>query len=355
MKKIGIVTIHSDFHYGAALQAFALNTVLSDKYNSEIIDYRKNPTNLPEFSFVKMLIYHLASWKRSRRFIAFLENSVSKQRYKNEASIIQGFKGDYDVIVTGSDQVWNPIYSGINRLNPVFFSAFAPQDKYKKISYASSLGNYTYNEEEKAVVKCWLSEYSHISTREVFGQKQLEAILGKKIEVTLDPTLLLRKEEWIRVARAVKLKHKYVLVYNVGNSIVIDSEYARKIADENGWKVVFMSVRLTKDKNIDINIPHCGPAEFVWLFNNAEYIVTSSFHGVAFSINLEKNFINVYNPKSPQRIDMLLNSVGLEDRTVKSIEDLQLVKREINYQQASIQLDRLRKESYDYLINAIEN
>lgn len=355
MLKIGIITIHSDLHYGAALQAFALNKILSERYESKIIDYRKKPTNLPQFSLLKMLVYHLVNIKKTVRYRKFLKYEISARSYRSVEKLMANFKEQYDVIVTGSDQVWNPAVGGMDTLNPVFFGAFVSKEKYKKISYASSVGNHVYNEEEKRLVKKWLSEYSHIATREVFGQKQLEEILNVKVDLVVDPTLLMTKSEWLKVAKPVAIKHKYVLVYNVGNHIDVDSEYARKIADENGWKVVFMSVRLTKDKNIDINIPHCGPAEFVWLFNNAEYIVTSSFHGVAFSINLEKNFINVYNPKSPQRIDMLLNSVGLEDRTVKSIEDLQLVKREINYQQASIQLDRLRKESYDYLINAIEN
>lgn len=353
--KIGIITVHSDFHYGAALQAFALNRVLSQKYDSKIIDYRKIPTNLPQFSFLKMMIYHFVNIKKILRYRKFLKYEISTNSYKNVEELMTNFQDPYDVIVTGSDQVWNPAVGGMDTLNPVFFGAFAPEEKYKKISYASSVGNHVYNEKEKKLVKKWLSEYSHVSTREVFGQKQLEDILNVKVDLVIDPTLLMTKAEWLQIANPIDIKYKYVLVYNVGNSIDVDSEYARKIADQNGWKVVFMSIRLTKDKNIDINIPHCGPAEFVWLFNNAEYIVTSSFHGVAFSINLGKNFINVYNPKSPQRIDMLLNSVGLADRTVKSLEDLQSVKKEIDYQYASIQLDLLRKASYDYLINAIEN
>jgi hypothetical protein len=355
MIKIGIITIHSDLHYGAILQAFALNKVLSGKYESKIIDYRKKPTNLPQFSLPKMLIYHLVNLKKAFRFRRFLKTEISINCFKTVEELMNNFSDQYDVILTGSDQVWNPAVGGMDTLNPIFFGAFAAKEKYKKISYASSVGNHIYSEEEKILVKKWLSEYSHLSTREIFGKKQLEDILNVKVDLVLDPTLLMTKNQWLKVAIPVKIKYKYLLVYNVGNTIDVDSEYARKIADENGWKVVFMSVRLKKDKNIDINIPHCGPGEFIWLFNNAEYVVTSSFHGVAFSINFKKKFINVYNPNSPQRIDMLLNSLGLNDRTVKSIDDLQFIKRDVDYQYASIQLDRLRKISYDYLINSIEN
>lgn len=353
--KVGIITIHSDLHYGAALQAFALNKVLSMKYDSEIIDYRKKPTNLPKFSFPKMMVYHFVNMKKAHRFRKFLKQDISAKSYATVDELMIGFNEQYDVIITGSDQVWNPAVGGMDTLNPIFFGAFASKEKYKKISYASSVGNHLYNDEEKKLVKKWLSEYTHIATREVFGQRQLEEILQRNVDLVIDPTLLMTKEDWLKVAHPVSIQEKYVLVYNVGNHIDVDSEYARKIADENGWKVIFMSVRLTKDRNIDINVPHCGPAEFIWLFNNAEYIVTSSFHGVAFSINFGKNFINVYNPRSPQRIDMLLSSVGLENRTVKSIDELKNLNRSIDYQQPSSRLEDLRKASYNYLINAIEN
>lgn len=355
MKRIGIITIHSDIHYGAALQAFALNKVVSDFGKSEIIDYRKIPTNLPKFSFPKMIVYHLAGLKRTTRFRNFLSNEISAKRYNTEDAIMENFKGDYDIIIVGSDQVWNPTHGGLGRLNPVFFAAFASEEKYKKISYASSVGNYVYDEDERILVKKWLENFSSLSTREEFGRKQLEQILSKDIKLVVDPTLLLTKKRWIKIGRPVKINCKYLLVYNVGNSIDIDSEYARKIADQNGWKVVFMSIRIKKDKNIDINIPHCGPAEFVWLFANAEFIVTSSFHGVAFSLNLEKNFVNVYNSKSPQRTEMLLKNVGLEERTVKSVDDLSNLELEIDYELPTNKLDDLRKESLAYLNKAIEN
>ncbi len=355
MKKIGIITIHSDLHYGAALQAFALNRVLSKKYKSEIIDYRKIPTNLPHFGFIKMRIYELMSIIRTKRYRKFLSSELSMKRYNSLDELMNNFNEDYDVIVTGSDQVWNPAVGGLGKLNPAYFAAFADSSKYKKISYASSVGNYIYPEDEKITIKTWLSEYSHLSTRESFGKTQLEGILNKKVDLVIDPTLLLTKEDWIKVSHKVSIKDKYVLVYNVGSKVEKDAEYARKIADKNGWKVVYKSIRLKKDKYIDKNIPNCGPAEFLWLFANAEFIVTSSFHGVAFSLNLEKNFLNVYNPKSPQRVQHLLESVGLEDRILNSIDQLINFQLNIDYSSANIKLEKLRQNSLMYLFNAIEN
>jgi polysaccharide pyruvyl transferase WcaK-like protein len=116
-----------------------------------------------------------------------------------------------------------------------------------------------------------------------------------------------------------------------------------------------MSIKLSKAKNVDINIPHCGPAEYVWLFANAEYIVTSSFHGVAFSINLEKQFINIYNEKSPQRVQGLLEKVGLEERSIKSMGEIDIIMKSIDYSLITPKLDKHRNLSISYLINAVEN
>lgn len=355
MKKIGIITIHSDIHYGAALQSCALAKFLSEKYFARIIDYRKIPTNLPNFSPLKMFIYNLRSAKRTFRYRRFVKPFLSNKRYNSLDELMNSFSEDFDIIITGSDQVWNPKVGGVEGLNPAYFNAFAPIEKYKKISYASSVGNYSFNDKEKDFVNKWLSEYSHISTRESYGKDQLEKILNKEVALVLDPTLLLNKKDWLDISKPVKINEKYVLVYNVGSTIEKDAKYAREIADKNNWKVVFMSIKLTKDPNIDINIPHCGPEEFVWLFANAEFIVTSSFHGVAFSLNLEKQFINVYNPKSPQRIQELLEKMNLEERSIKSIEDIKISEERINYIEVSPTLDKHRASSIKYLINAIEN
>lgn len=358
MKKIGIITIHSDYHYGAALQGFATAKVLQDNgYSAEIIDYIKIPTNLPNFNIITKILYYWLSRKRIRGFKSFLKPVVSEKKYKTVDEIMIDFNEDYDIILTGSDQVWNPLYGGLFKLNPVYFAAFAPQKEYKKISYASSIGSHQFTDKEIPKVKQWLGEYQHIATRENSGKEQLERILKREVSVVIDPTLLLTKQDWLSAARAPskKIKEKYVLVYNVGSKIEHDAKFARHIADKLQCKVVFMSIKWKTKENIDINIPHCGPAEFVWLFAHAEFVVTSSFHGVAFSVNLNKNFVNVYNPKSPQRTQNLLASVGLENRTIKSVAEIDGLDLNIDYTTPNRMLNQQRQQSLDYLINAIEN
>lgn len=356
MKKIGIITIHSDLNYGAALQAYALNQYLRNKgYKSEIINYIKIPNHPREYPFPINIAYKLMNLPRLRRYRSFLKNSVSQRSYHSVEEMMQGFSGDYNVLMSGSDQVWNPMCGGlIDKLNPIYYLAFADKGKYKKIAYASSLGSYRFNEDEKPRIKQWLGEYSHLSTREQSGGEYLTELLEREVKVVLDPTLLLNKREWMKVARPVSISEKYILVYYF-DEIAECVAYARKIADKTGWKVAMMTNTAKRFPGVDINIPFCGPAQFLWLFANAQYVVTNSFHGTAFSVNFNKDFISVIKRNSPQRAQTLLNNVGLSDRLLTDISQVDGLSDMIDWAQANAKLAALRKDSTDYLINAIEN
>lgn len=356
MKKIGIVTIHSDLNYGAALQAYALNQYLRNKgYTSEIINYIKIPNHPREYPFPVNIAYKLMNLPRFRRYRSFLKSSVSQRAYHSVEDMMTDFSDDYDIVMSGSDQVWNPTCGGlIDKLNPVYYLAFADKDKYKKIAYASSLGSYRFADDEKPRIKQWLGEYSHLSTRELSGGEYLGELLGIEVKVVLDPTLLLNKNGWMEVARPVGISDKYILVYYI-DEIAECVAYARKIADKTGWKVAMMTNTAKRFPGVDINIPFCGPAQFLWLFANAQYVVTNSFHGTAFSVNFNKDFISVIKHNSPQRAQTLLKNVGLSDRLLTDISQVESLSDTIDWQQANAKLETLRKDSTDYLINAIEN
>ena len=175
------------------------------------------------------------------------------------------------------------------------------------------------------------------------------------MKVVLDPTLLLNKEEWMKVMSPVrKMKNeKYVLVYYI-DEIAECVEYARKIADKHDWKVALMTNTARRFSGVDINIPFVGPAEFLWLFDNAQYICTNSFHGTAFAVNFNKDFVSVIKRNSPQRAQTLLTNVGLSDRLLTNISQIDGLSTSIDWNSANKKLDALRKDSMDYLINAIE-
>jgi len=354
MKKIGVITIHSDYNYGAFLQAYALIYILrKNGYFAEIIDYRKIPNHPRNDSFPLNIIIKLLNHKREQRYNTFIKPMVGVHTYRTLNEIMNNFKENYDILISGSDQIWNPRCGGlVNKLNPAYFLAFVSNKRCKKISYASSIGSYQFNKDEQNQIKRWLSEYTAISTREQSGKEQLSTFINKEIQVTLDPTLLLTKDEWLEQAKPYKIKAKYVLVYYM---VEIDEvlEYARKIADLNQWKVALITNHIKRHPLVDINIRNCGPAEFITLFYNAEYIVTNSFHGTAFSVNFNKNFISIFKKDSPQRAQSFLNSIGLSHRLIKNIQQIDSLEKYIDYKDANIKLQELRNNSFQFLKNAI--
>lgn len=356
MKKIGIITIHSDLNYGAALQAYALNQYLRDQgYDSQIINYIKIPNHPRNYPFPKNIAYKLMNAPRFLRYRKFLRSSVTKKSWNSIEELMNGFNEPFDIVISGSDQVWNPTCGGlVDKLNPIYYLAFADKSRYKKIAYASSLGSYRFNEEEQIYVKKWLDEYIHLSTRETAGSEHLKEILGKEVKVVLDPTLLLTHQQWCKVSKPVSIKEKYVLVYYI-DEIAECVEYARKIADKNNLKVVMMSNTFKPFPGVDKNIPFCGPGEFLWLFDHAEYVVTNSFHGTAFSVNFNRPFISVIKRNSPQRAQTLLCNIGLPDRLLTDIDQVDQLSNEINWQNVNDKLNKLRCDSAEYLINAVEN
>lgn len=357
-KKIGIITIHSDLNYGAALQAYALNQFLRNEgYKSEIINYIKIPNHPRKYPFPLNIAYWLMNRPRFNRYRKFLKDSVSNRAWHSVQDLMNSFNEQYDILISGSDQVWNPTCGGlIDKLNPCYYLAFADHNKYKKIAYASSIGSYRFNEDEKILVKKWLEDYDHLSTREQAGKEHLESFINKEIKVVLDPTLLLRKENWLDVANNVNKmeKEKYVLVYYI-DEIAECVGYARRIADKYGWKVAMMSNTAKKFPGVDINIPFCGPAQFLWLFANATYIVTNSFHGTAFAVNFNKDFVSVIKRNSPQRAQTLLKNVGLYERLLTNIDELDKIPLNVDFKEANIKLDMLRDDSISYLLNSIEH
>lgn len=353
MKKIGIITIHSDLNYGAFLQAFALTTFLNNNsYYTRIIDYRKIPNSPRIYKFPKNIIYKIYNIPRLYRYRRFISHLLSDKRY-NSIEELQSFNEEFDILISGSDQIWNPICGGLNKINPAYFLSFASKDKYKKISYGSSIGSYVYDENEKQKVKKWLNEYSHVSTRELSGATQLESIINKPVKVVLDPTLLLNKDVWLQYSSCVNIRSKYVLVYYIDELDEVVS-YARVIADKLGLKVALITNMAKRHAKVDINIPHCGPAQFLWLFANATYIVTNSFHGTAFAVNFNRDFVSVIKRNSPQRAQTLLKNVGLYERLLSNIDELDKLPLNVDFKEANIKLDMLREDSISYLLNSIE-
>jgi hypothetical protein len=345
MKKAGIITVSRTNNYGAELQAYALQKKLRNMgYDAVIIDYlyykhlkyKYTKESAPDvsFSFSKKLkqfvLYRLLSpiielvmplfifslKTRTRRFHNFHNNHVRFSKQYRSLTELKNANHNYDIYIAGSDQVWNP--STGTSLSP-YFLEFAPKDKLK-ISYASSFGVSAIDKKYYSLYNKYLNNLDIISVRENDGVHLVREITGREATRVLDPTLLLTKDEWLKVIdNPLKLPLNYLVIYQLCESESI-IELAYHVAKLLNLEIILITKRAflnKKYKNI-VNITDAGPSEFIEIFSKASYVITNSFHGTAFSINFNIPFYTVLNPvkKNNSRMVDFLNLMNLESRII---------------------------------------
>lgn len=362
--KVSIVTLHRVFNYGSVLQAYATQKVFENMgYEAEILDYiteqRTNKrlfTGIP--SFVKKDVFHQSVYflmrgfsvlLKKRTFGSFLNKNINLSRKKYiTAKDIEKNVPQADVFVAGSDQIWNSTYNeGIDR---GFFLDFVHNKK--KIAYASSFGKSKLEDWEKEQTKIYLKDFSAISVREISAVK-IASELGYDVTCMIDPTLQICKNEWISLASKRLIKQKYLILMLLYNEDDGASEYARKLADEKGLLLVKISWELKKPEMVDKLMTHRSPEDFLSLFYYADFVVTNSFHGLAFSLNLNKEFVIFPRNEYNSRIESLLEITGLNNRMMKK-DGAKIDFAPIDYEYVNHLLDVEREKAFNFLKTALE-
>ena len=369
MKKVCLITLHRVKNYGSVLQAYATQIVLEKMgYDVFVIDYYPS-----RYSFIGML-------KRIKKQNKFLKKSLILRiiariiiipsyilRFKTFNNFIYSYlrlsKNTYktyedlskkvpvaDIYITGSDQVWNSEWNG--GIDKSLFLDFVPNNK-RKIAYAASFGKKELDKSEIEITRELLKKYDKISLRELSGVDIVNKLEIKNAQNVLDPTLLLSGDEWRKISSHRFNNKKYILVYNLNRNKKIDT-YALNLSKKTGLKIIFLSYQIhefyKKGKML------CNPKvqDFISLIDNAEYIITDSFHATAFSINLEKQFIIVYPNKYSTRLKSILELLNLNNRVAKDDKDMSLLTNKIDYKYVNKKMMDLRQESLEWLKNSLE-
>ena len=214
-KKIGILTYHRAYNYGAVLQAYALQSAIQNiNYNVEIIDYCCDYIEkIGSEKSIKNIIKFILSGRRinqtKKKFVKFRNDKLNLSNNDFNRDTIKEIADLYDIYIVGSDQVWN--YQGSN-FDKTYFLDFVKQNTKKK-SYAASFGiSKIPPKYEKEYIRL-LNKFSDISVREKQGINIINNLLGKDCELVLDPTLLLSKKEWkekTSISNRI-IKEKYLL------------------------------------------------------------------------------------------------------------------------------------------------
>lgn len=359
--KLSLITMQGVYNYGSALQTYASQKVLIDLgYRVEIVNYY--PNRMRNYGSLKQLYrdakpFHKNVWKcmviaickypsmikLKKVFVPFTEKYFHKTMVYNSNLELCKNPPIADVYCTGSDQVWNDYLEG--SFDESYFLNFAP-DEAKKIAFSASFGRDDIRCDELAPMRSLLEKYSAISVREESGLKILNEINVEKKKCVLDPTFLLSKKDWMSLAIPVE-ETDYILVYKLHEDS-LTSEIALAIARQTGQKVVRISNDYLKRIKTGKTIVAPKVEEFISYIANASLIVTDSFHATAFSLNLNVPFVSVKWRMFNDRIETILRKVGLENRSVSTIEEaLKVYDEKINFQKTN---QYLKKESADTVL-----
>lgn len=369
--KIKTITCHDVYNYGASLQAYALQTFLERQgHEVEIIDYLpdykdkrydwfKIPkesrlhflANVPVINKICGLVcqrYAFKYYGRYTKFNSFKSENLhcTKTQFHNIADLKRHCPFA-DLYIAGSDQIWNTKF--INGTDPSYYCDFVG-DKNKCISYAASFATSEIDSEWKEFIKEKLNNFRAISVREKTGV-DLAKSLGYEATAVLDPVFLLDRKDWESLCRR-EHKGRYLIVYDFLRNDPRIKETCEQIAKVKNLKIYSLN-----DGGYtpwaDKNICDAGPIEFLEWINNAEFIVSNSFHATAFSVLFNKDFytfpLTGYNNSS--RMEDLLGLLGIANRLLQDVKcDIEFT---IDYSKVNEKLRRDVINSQEWLINQI--
>ena len=362
--KTGLVTFYHIHHYGALLQAYATEQAV-ERCGSEceIVDYYVNqnndlfrkPTGLGSAAADVHTALHYGPLKaRYQRFETFSKQylRISGHRFESLEEL-KGAELPYDVILSGSDQIWNPKIFPDGRFDPVFFGTFSSR---RKIAYAPSFGVPHIPEGMEEELRSYLESFSHISVRERQGREIVKEITGKDVPVVLDPTLLLTAEQWSAMAAPLDRSGGYILCYCISKPGAL-APYIQRLAEETGLPVVQLCGIRQKVHPKAACVLDAGPSEFLGLFQNASYVCTNSFHGTVFSVQFQKPFFTAVAPSelaAPEssRTFSILSRLGLTERIIGTGATAGL-DATIDWADVDRRLRAARQSSLDYLRAAL--
>ena len=362
MKTICLLTMHRVYNYGSILQAYATQSVLTSLgVVCKIIDYQY-PNKIHPKSKVSLLMRFFKlclqvkqgfpESKKRKKFQAFYRKYFNLTAYYPTKESLEQNPPKGDIYIVGSDQTWNTRHIGSDT---TFLLSFVPEGK-PKMSFSSSAARLDFNEDFVNVFKQNICQFKAVSVRETNTQKLIKNLVGINVPVTLDPTLLLDASQWISLANSsnIKIKKPYILVYVLKYSFhpyPLATQLINKIYKQTGYHVVCL--RYSSREHLGIMDAEylnesVSPEDFLYLFQHASCVVTSSFHGTAFSIVFKKSFYSIVNSElSDDRILNLLNMLGIRERGISDIIDYRGL--EIDYTMVNKQLEKAKAESIKYL------
>ena len=371
MPKTGIITFHRSYNCGSMLESYAIQRYLSKiGIENEIIDFsnigqRKLYAIFFECNSIKNIIKNILLIPHKRRidrnnakYEEFKEKymTLSEEEYYD---IKQLSDTGYDIIIAGSDQIWNiTIQDG----DEAYFLPWV--HRAKKVAYAPSFGakNILVWAEKPEKYKTWLDDFAALSIREKNGAKWMWELTGKSAEILPDPTLMLDEEEYDKLLDMHIYSHtNYIFFYcpSFQNDIC---KMVKKISDKYNMKVIVWSTKSYYTRAVyryGFKLPvYESPSVYLSLIKGAELVITTSYHGAIFSTIFRKKIYVIKNGGmygDDDRVKTLLESIRMSERLIScEYRDDYDYLQTVNYEIYEQELERLRKKAYDYLVKNVK-
>ena len=360
--RVGILTWHYYSNFGSSLQAYALQTAIASLgYDVEFVNYHNLRFGKTSHLWETIkLVTSLTIGKLPFRFASYFSSGrkVFEHRYLRCGKVTQDIKklpsitAKYYALVCGSDQIWAP-----NCYNPVYFAAFA-KGGIRKVSYAASIGLNSIPENLAPVYAEHLSDFYAISVREEEGKALLKDKCGVEATVVLDPTLLLRAENYIKIEKRVSCirNNRFLFVYLLNANHQYESQI-KEFARKKDLQIVGVSSN-SNDQNWMTLLSHLGADQFIWLIHHSDAVFTDSYHGTIFSLLFHKNVYTFlrFSEDDPinqnSRIRQLQQYFGLSGHIIAH-GDVIDEKITIDFDFFETQLELLRERSFAFLRDAL--
>lgn len=381
-KRVGLCLAYNGTNYGQLLQAYATQyTIEKMGFSTEIIAYHSGKNKGIKLSYAAIVValkkINNKIKQKCKKIVKCDVDEIHKKNAEGRKKTSDLFRKKklhnivkingidnlknhakcYDAVLVGSDQIWLPDVSVTN----FYTLRFVPKE-VNRISYATSLGVSEYPNYAKKPAAEFLENINYLSVREQQGKDLIENISNAKAKVVLDPTYLLTKEEWLNnIPLKEIIEPGYILCYFLSDNKE-QRKFAKKFAENKKLKLVGILSDESKFNDYDLYdeiIIGKGPEEFVNLIRNSEYVLTDSFHGMAFSILNEKQFNIFYRVREDtklsrnSRIDNVLRMFNLEDRLILSPETTIGSNDVIDYNRVNKIIEKKRNESLKFLENAL--
>ncbi len=368
-KKIATITFHRAENHGSALQTFALQHFITNLSKEVIVDYSvidltshsqteiyslyKKTSSITDF--IKNCIsafYKKELITRKYKFDNFLMEHVNLTAQFNDSRCAAKVLNNYDCLISGSDQIWN--------VRARDFADFYYLDfvtRAKRISYAASFGPLKIDWSKYDVEKyaALLNNYQYISVRERGSAHNVKHLTSRSCEIHVDPTLLLDVEDWRKIQSDANYNNgQYILLYCLEPSKA-QLRMAKAISKKLNLPIVALRYNNKNDiVNTFVKRYDAGPQDFLAYMDHAALVITSSFHGTAFSIIYRKPFY-VLDGMNDNRISNLLEGTGLTTRAIDSTfnpESAEILPLDTDKIDAYLMQERERSKTY--LIEAID-